>query len=638
MNLFHDLTPEEWPIATLGQLEEDGVLWIKNGFAQGEHNQEGTGVPHLRPFNVSSSGEITLSHIKYVPSPGENDPRWLAIGDVIFNNTNSEELVGKTAYFKQEGRFVLSNHMTIIRILDSATIDAYWLAKMFHWLWLQRVFQAICRRHVNQASVSLARLQQVEIPLPPLPEQRAIARVLTTVREAIEATDRVLTAARELKRSLMHHLFTYGPVQVNEADQVSLKETEIGDVPEGWEVKELGELCEFTQYGTSQRCSETPVGYAVLRIPNVIGGKIDISDLKYTEMPQSTADNLKLMNGDVIFVRTNGQRAYVGRSAVFKDELPNTLFASYLIRIRLERETVLPEFVQGYTETNRGRSYLSGRATGAADGKFNINSQTIKTVGIPVPSINEQNKIVKMLAECQKKIEVEENRKTALESLFQSLLHNLMTGKLRTLYPAPDYFIPTREPAYAVRETDPEVHVEALLIAALVNAQYQVSQHPVSRFRVTKLSYLYNSFTNRQEALENFGIYNFGPYNPQIRYGGVEETSVALGYLEKVDETHFQPGAQMGKAVQLASEYYDPARIAQIIEEFGEFRDRTLELWTTVEFTARQIYAKGEFVSAEHVFEFWRENVTWHGKTEKFTIEELRNAIQGLRNVFNKFR
>ncbi|HNB54872.1 MAG TPA: restriction endonuclease subunit S, partial [Anaerolineales bacterium] len=82
----------------------------------------------------------------------------------------------------------------------------------------------------------------VPIPLPPLPEQRAIAHVLTTVREAIEATDRVLIAARELKRSLMHHLFTYGPVPVNEADQVALKETEIGEVPEGWNSGTLGDF------------------------------------------------------------------------------------------------------------------------------------------------------------------------------------------------------------------------------------------------------------------------------------------------------------------------------------------------------------------------------------------------------------
>jgi type I restriction enzyme, S subunit len=269
------------------------------------------------------------------------------------------------------------------------------------------------------------------IPIPPLPEQRAIAHVLSTVRRSIEASERVIAAARELKRSLMKYLFTYGPVAVDQAEGVKLKETEVGLVPEEWEVVKLGEFCEFTQYGTSKRCTTLPIGYPVLRIPNVIGGRIDISDLKFTEMKKPVAEKILLENGDVIFVRTNGQRAFVGRSAVFKNQLTNALFASYLIRIRLLPGSFLPDFVQSYTETGPGMNNLSGRATGASDGKFNINSQTIKTVIIPKPSINVQKKIVELIQICEDKIDIEQNRRASIETLFNSLLHNLMTGKVR---------------------------------------------------------------------------------------------------------------------------------------------------------------------------------------------------------------
>lgn len=129
-------------------------------------------------------------------------------------------------------------------------------------------------------SINKGVLHNFPIVLPPLPEQRAIAHVLGGVQQAKASTEKVIAAARELKRSMMAHLFTYGPVPVDEADQVPLKESEAGVVPEHWELERLSDLAD------------------------IVRGQVDPKTYPYSDMPHVGPENIESGTGRILSTST----------------------------------------------------------------------------------------------------------------------------------------------------------------------------------------------------------------------------------------------------------------------------------------------------------------------------------------------
>ena len=245
------------------------------------------------------------------------------------------------------------------------------------------------------------------------------------VQRAIEQQERLLQLTAELKKALLHQLFTQG---LRGEPQ---KQTEIGLVPESWGVTTLENAALAFDYGTSVKCEPGKAGFPVLRIPNVVSGSIDLRDLKHGQPKRTELEALRLCDGDLLFVRTNGVLENAGRCALYRGELEDSYFASYLIRVRVDCSKVLPAFVNEYARTEGGRSFLSGRAIRTADGKFNINSGTLKRVLLPLPSLDEQKEIVRQLDLVEQKLKLHQAKRRALTELFRTSLHQLMTAQIR---------------------------------------------------------------------------------------------------------------------------------------------------------------------------------------------------------------
>ena len=258
--------------------------------------------------------------------------------------------------------------------------------------------------------VSKRDVRRVWCALPPDPnEQATVAQILDAVDIALELALTAVERARELERSVLAVAF-----EVLDADR-----------------RCLGEFTTDVRYGTSKASSERGWGHPVLRIPNVVGDRLSLEDLASVELPPAEVKRLQLVDGDLLLVRTNGNPAYVGRSVVFRQpDARSWVYASYLIRVRLDGR-LLPDFVNVFLGVERGRRELLRRVTTSA-GNHNINSNSIRLIGLPVPDNREEQEYVVGLARgCRAYVDTLQAKATALGALKRALIQDLLTGRVR---------------------------------------------------------------------------------------------------------------------------------------------------------------------------------------------------------------
>jgi type I restriction enzyme S subunit len=291
---------------------------------------------------------------------------------------------------------------------------------------LQRISQ-LCSGAVNRRrSISKRDFRTVAIVLPPLPEQRAIAGVLRTVRCATERNQQVIVSMREVKRSLIQHLFTFGPVSVREIQRVACQVFENGVVPKHWTIEPLDSVAVLLSGGTpSKGRQEWWEGNIPWLSPKDIK-QTRTSDVQDRISAEGLANGSRLAPANTIFVAVRGM-------ALAKD-IPITLAEAAMafnqdVKAVIAGGVMDPDFLL-YALLSRKHALMPGVGT-SAHGTRRLSSSSLAALGIPVPPLPEQKKIASAMNAVERKLTAEEKKQRALETLFDSLLHSLTTGKLR---------------------------------------------------------------------------------------------------------------------------------------------------------------------------------------------------------------
>ena len=224
------------------------------------------------------------------------------------------------------------------------------------------------------------------------------------------------------------------PSKLKEISQLSLTETEIlPSLPDGWSYLRLGFVINEPKYGTSKKCDYNYEGTGVLRIPNVVRGVVDASDLKGAHFEEDEKRTHALRNGDILVIRSNGSISIVGKCAIISKAEEQYLYAGYLIRLRSNPRALLPDYLAALLSSHLLRTQIEHKAK-STSGVNNINSGEIQSLIVPLCGLSEQEVVVERLSASLSAIEGIEaeldNQLLKAVALRQSILKKAFAGQL----------------------------------------------------------------------------------------------------------------------------------------------------------------------------------------------------------------
>jgi type I restriction enzyme S subunit len=276
--------------------------------------------------------------------------------------------------------------------------------------------------------LSTKQIEALEIPLPPLAEQRKIAAILSSVDETIEKTEAVIAQLDVVKMAMLEELLTRGIP----GRHSRFKQTEIGEVPADWEVHQVGQLGEV-QTGLAknknnrvQHVDEVPY----LSVANVQDGWLDLDHVKRVRADAATIERFRLRVGDVLFCE-GGDADKVGRGAVWSGGLDPCLHQNHVFVVRPDSRRLLPEFLSAFRASSRGRRYFldcSKQTTNLAS----INSSQLRAMPLALPSVAEQAEIVRAVDSIERRCSAERDCLGLLVKSKAALSSALLSGEVRT--------------------------------------------------------------------------------------------------------------------------------------------------------------------------------------------------------------
>jgi type I restriction enzyme S subunit len=321
--------------------------------------------------------------------------------------------VGKTSILRTNA----STNQAVCGITPGPDLDVGYLR--YHLISLRR--ELLSHRYGGaQPNISQQIVRNQKIAYPPLPEQKKIAHILSTVQRAIEAQERIIQTTTELKKALMHKLFTEG------LRYEPQKQTETGLIPASWEIAKISEIADLKSGGTPSR--SRPEFWTEGDISWIKTGEVDYCTINNTEEKITKAglagSSAKLFPAGTLLIAMYGQGITRGKVAITGIEAATNQACAAIFPSAKVKTKYLYFFLE--YNYNAIRNFAHGA------NQKNLSADLIKSFPLAYPNTNDvQEEIINTLVTIDDKLQLHRAKKIGFLDLFRTLLHELMTAKTR---------------------------------------------------------------------------------------------------------------------------------------------------------------------------------------------------------------
>ncbi|MBD2490459.1 restriction endonuclease subunit S [Aulosira sp. FACHB-615] len=280
-------------------------------------------------------------------------------------------------------------------------------------------------------------LRQLRLPKPQLPEQQKIAEILDAIDQAIALTDTHITKLKKAKAGLLHDLLTrgiddHGELRDYTRNPELFKQSPLGIIPKDWDIETIKQCIKTIEQGWSPDCESfraEPGEWGVLKTTSVVWE--GYQDIENKRLPSNLSPraHYEVKPGDVLITRA-GPNSRVGVVALVRNTQPKLILSDKLYRL-VPNEKIRADFLTYALSSNQVQSYLSKFKTGLAESQTNISQAIILNLYLPLPPVDEQEKIAKSIEIKDLKILQREKYLEKLKLLKKGLMSDLLTGRVR---------------------------------------------------------------------------------------------------------------------------------------------------------------------------------------------------------------